>query len=210
MRLRSSRSSTMRREALRFLDDPFGQRARHRRDRPPRPASRPAPRARRSASSARGSRWRRSRGARSRCGAPPRRRRRARPLRAVARRRRWAAAERCTHRPRRAEELQLALAGAHRGSAREISESSAPATTASECRAVAVALGGGVAEHLDAVGIEHKTACAQLVERGPEAVVLHGGGLGLPEGLGQRLFQRGVRGVAPLRAHGAQPNRPVM
>ena len=44
------------------------------RDRPPPRASPPAPRARRSASSARGSRWRRSRGARSRPDASPTRR----------------------------------------------------------------------------------------------------------------------------------------
>ena len=107
----------------------------------------------------------------------------------------------CSTCPGRAEELQLALAGLTQRARARSSASSAPATTASACRAARKRSRGRVADHLDAVGIDHHHGLSQLVEHGPEAVVLHGGGLGLPEGRGQRLFQRGVRGVAPLGAH---------
>ena len=64
-------------------------------------------------------------------------------------------------------------------SAREISTSRAPATTASPWRRVAVALGGGVAEHLDAVGVEHEHALTQFVERGQQPVSLADGLVGV-------------------------------
>ena len=64
----------------------------------------------------------------------------------------------------------------------------------------AVALGRGVAEHLDAVGVDDDDAVAQLVERGQETITLTDDGVGLLQCPGQRQFELGGL-VTPQRAH---------
>ena len=92
--------------------------------------------------------------------------------------------------------------------ARETSVSSAPATTRIGVARLAIALGRGVAEDLDAIGIEHDDALTELVECGEELVAPLLGTLGLLEGGCHRVLQR--RLVAPLRTHDlAEPPRDV-
>ncbi len=103
-------------------------------------------------------------------------------------------------RARRAEELQLALAGLAVERARHERVERAGDDRVGVA-GLAVALGGGVAEHLDPVGIEDEHALAQLVEHRQEPVALLDQRVGLALRLAQRLFQRGSRLVASLRAH---------
>ena len=74
---------------------------------------------------------------------------------------------------------------------------------------LAIALGRGVAEDLDAVGVDDDDALTELVERGEEPVapLL---GIARPRGAAVASACSNAALVAPVRTHDAQPNRPVM